>query len=121
MIENKGERYRTYEDAVEMLDSIKADPAFPMKRSIQYNNGKNQVDIHHFGLQKREYFAGLFMQGMINAQLTRQGALDMLETAKWAVEAADSLMKKLDIYEGSNEAKAGEQKASEEEHDSRED
>ena len=47
------------------------------------------ASVTHLGLTKREYFAGLAMQGYT-------GQLDIESIAKWSVEMADALLKALE-------------------------
>ena len=62
------------------------DPAYPCLRE----------DIPFWGLTKREYFAGLAMQELLNENAHERYD----EIAKWAVKHADALLAKLKKTEG---------------------
>ncbi len=53
-----------------------------------------EVQEYSKGLTKREYFAGLAMQGILAAQ-TITGFMESKEVAKRAVRQADELLKQL--------------------------
>jgi hypothetical protein len=59
--------------------------AFP--QTYEYNNGT----VAHFGLTKREYFAGLALQAVISSN--RYGEF---EIPYWAVKYADALLLELE-------------------------
>lgn len=71
------------------------------------NNGKTNAfpfteypNQHELGLSKREYFAGLAMQGLLSS-FTEKGASGMWgteseETASAAIRFADELLKQLE-------------------------
>ena len=74
------------------------EPAFPMKevrRSGVYVGGEPILteDIRE-GLTKREYFAGLAMQGLCTQPSSEFSTPE--ELAKYAVKAADALIKELE-------------------------
>lgn len=47
------------------------------------------------GVSKREYFAGLAMQGYCGGEFTGQSGMPTKAIAKWAVEMADALLVEL--------------------------
>lgn len=49
------------------------------------------------GLTKREYFAGLAMQGYCGGEFTGQSGMPTKTIAKWAVKMADDLLVELSI------------------------
>lgn len=59
--------------------------AFP--QTYEYNNST----VAHFGLTKREYFAGLALQSVISSNRYAE-----LERAYWAVKYADALLLELE-------------------------
>lgn len=65
--------------------------AFPSTR--KYIDGNTEVINIQFGLTKREYFAGLIMQGLI----AKEGVfIDTDISSKKAIEVADELLKQLE-------------------------
>lgn len=72
-------------------------PAFPLGHSenLNYNS-----DINDTGLTKREYFAGLAMQGLMVQAIAgihnSNSEIWNTERAKFAVAMADALLKELD-------------------------
>jgi len=69
------------------------------KQSINpmpYTNqdGTIQHDVY-FGLNKREYFAGLAMQGYCGGEFTGQSGMPFSDIAKFAVQLADALLAEL--------------------------
>jgi hypothetical protein len=67
-------------------------PAFPTE--IAFNEKTKVTTISH-GLTKREYFAGLAMQGYI-VERHGQDDIDRAKVAKWSVKLADELLKQLE-------------------------
>lgn len=68
-------------------------PAFPMSEE---ETDRISEGVYIFsGLTKREYFAGLAMQGMLS-DISRTGGWDYDDFAKDSVEAADALLAALD-------------------------
>lgn len=67
-------------------------PAMPESIAI---NPDSEVYYRNAGLTKREYFAGLAMQGILAAQQPNQCYL-LSDTAKAAVEQTDALLKALE-------------------------
>jgi hypothetical protein len=65
-------------------------PAFASPGTYNPNNGNHNGD-QQLGLTKREYFAGLALQGLLAGVRATHSSLD-----KIAVEYADSLLKELD-------------------------
>ena len=68
-------------------------PMFPMDFTVQDDNGNAQRDIFS-GLTKREYFAGLAMQGMIREDVERVDCKD--DIAAHSIRYADALLKALE-------------------------
>jgi hypothetical protein len=66
----------------EMLDAGETDPAFPFSVS------KGKQVIEGVGLTKREYFAGLAMQGLLHGPTAAMAA----DYAANAVQMADALL-----------------------------
>ena len=62
----------------------------PITPTLRYNQSSGQPDGHLLGLTKREYFAGLAMQGMLAG-----GNYSETETPYCAVKLADELLKQL--------------------------
>ena len=62
-------------------------PAHP----IQYQDGWNENET---GLSKREYFAGLAMQGILANQTLTSKLCS--QVAKWSVEMSDALLAELE-------------------------
>jgi hypothetical protein len=63
-------------------------PAFPLGQAENFR-WSDGVDL---GLTKREYFAGLAMQGYLN----ERHSLDNKKLAEWSVKMADALLAELD-------------------------
>lgn len=63
----------------------------------QFSGGVNARDLARWrcGLTKREYFAGLAMQGIV-ASTTNEDAASEEKVAKWAVQHADALLAELE-------------------------
>jgi hypothetical protein len=61
--------------------------------AFQCSTGMNDKEIKDLGLSKREYFAGLAMQGFVSN--ARYNAPDN-KIAEWSVELADELLKQLE-------------------------
>lgn len=55
-----------------------------------------EVQEYCKGLTKREYFAGLAMQGLLAAQSPYKQCIDAEWTAKTALNCADELLKELE-------------------------
>lgn len=69
-------------------------PTFPI---VQTNNmeGHEFMDVSHYGLSKREYFAAMAMQGMLaNPEIMKLGNPDTLMNivSMASVEQADDLL-----------------------------
>lgn len=64
----------------------KDEPAHPV---VVHNSG-----IHKYGLTKREYFAGLALQGFITADA--EDNYSYTELSERSVKAADTLLQELD-------------------------
>lgn len=62
--------------------------------------GRNVFFNQEFGLTKREYFAGLAMQGLISSFTEKASyggwGTEMKETIKCAIDYADELLKQLE-------------------------
>lgn len=65
-------------------------PAFASV-AISGENGYQQE-----GLTKREYFAGLAMQGYCGGEYTGQSGMSFEQIAIWSVGMADALLKQLE-------------------------
>lgn len=77
-----------------MQNELGDQPAFPL---IEEDENKVQRSVSQ-GLTKREYFAGLAMQGLLagTAEISVNTALEIPDnTAKWAVAFADALIASL--------------------------
>jgi hypothetical protein len=48
-----------------------------------------------YGLTKREYFAGLAMQGYCGGEFTGQSGMSVESIAKWSVTMADAILEEL--------------------------
>lgn len=75
---------------------MKCDPnesAFPIVQEVQkeYTDGTS-MDVTDYGLTKREWFAGMAMQGFCS---NHQVAETAVELAKWAAGFADALIAEL--------------------------
>lgn len=70
-----------------------ADSAYPNKLASPTNDGY----LSTYGLTKREYFAGLAMQGLLAYPRVQEGETPWSQTvALWAIEAADALLAELE-------------------------
>src|ERR1035437_6133224 len=72
----------------EQKSTMKTEPNEPINPIIA---SSNESTLHHSGLTKREFFAGLAMQGL----LANTNPGDIPSIAKMAVEAADALILEL--------------------------
>jgi hypothetical protein len=63
-------------------------PAFPVPDTVSYSE--------NCGLSKREYLAGLAMQGILASWPANGRALDPLATAQTAVKFADEMLNALE-------------------------
>lgn len=75
--------------------------------SLATTEAANRGMIHHgnVGLTKREYFAGLAMQGWISGRkdmMYRYKQSDLAKIAEKSVQAADELLKHLEKSDGSD-------------------
>jgi hypothetical protein len=66
----------------------------PISATLTYNEVSGQPNGHLLGLTKREYFAGLAMQGIMANQNLTSTENDTI--AKWSVEIADALLAELE-------------------------
>jgi len=57
--------------------------------------GDNEEEVATQGITKREYFAGLAMQGMFANPSIDVTVIDEDKITQWSVNAADSILKKL--------------------------
>lgn len=74
---------------------MKNEPAFPVGEDVLLHRVAVK-DLHKYtGLTKREYFAGLAMQGMLSADSDLFGK-DSSELAFYAVGQADALLLELE-------------------------
>jgi hypothetical protein len=67
-------------------------PAFASPGTYNPNNGNHNGD-QQLGLTKREYFAGLAMQGMLSNSNFTNSTNDLI--AIWSIQIADSLLEQL--------------------------
>lgn len=65
------------------------------KQLIHSFNSNNYSEGYFQDLTKREYFAGLAMQGMIANSHPELIQYNEAKTAKWAISVADELLKQL--------------------------
>ena len=56
-------------------------------------------DSYSGGLTKREYFAGMAMQGYCGGEFTGQSGMPHKDMAEWSVEMADALIEALNKTE----------------------
>lgn len=78
----------------EPISAISNESGIPTSiENLSYYNDKTREGIA-IGLTKREYFAGLAMQGSM-ASITETFGGDAVNTAKRAVEYADALIQEL--------------------------
>lgn len=61
-------------------------PAYPVQID-------NEVDVHNYGLTKREYFAAMAMQGLIT--MFNGSEMENKELVKRSISAADALLTEL--------------------------
>lgn len=68
----------------------------PINATLTYDQYSGEANGHLFGLTKREYFAGLAMQGMLanSAMVPNIATIEYL--AKMSVKASDELLKQLE-------------------------
>lgn len=77
---------------------MKNEPAFPVTLGKSMHYGEH---ARHDGLTKREYFAGLAMQGLLANGSNRRGlACDQDETPTEAIKQADALIAELEKING---------------------
>lgn len=70
------------------------EPAYPSSKTWNGDNGNWGIP---YGLSKREYFAGLAMQGLLAYPRGQEGETPWSQTvAMWAIEAADALLAELE-------------------------
>jgi len=69
-------------------------PAFASPGTYNPNNGNHNGDSQ-VGLTKREYFAGLALQGICMQKYVQRDN-DREAIAKWSVKMADALLKELE-------------------------
>lgn len=93
---------RTEKEAHELANLISSKNAFPFIFKVTYGvNGKDEgyVEAIRSGLTKREYFAGLAMQGLLsdirNRETRENLALSDKMIAEYAVIMADNLLEEL--------------------------
>jgi hypothetical protein len=59
----------------------------------------SMIDPHsrytQYGLTKRQYFAGIAMQGFCGGEFTGQSGMPVESIAKWSVTMADALLEEL--------------------------
>lgn len=69
-----------------------------MGKTAAQMNGERHVNFvegdNWSGISKREYFAGLAMQGLVVERFVND-AMDRSKVAKWSVEMADALLEEL--------------------------
>ena len=65
----------------------------PITPTLRYNQSSGQPDGHLLGLTKREYFAGLAMQGMLANKDASEFTCS--ETAEVSIRYADELLNQL--------------------------
>ena len=65
----------------------------PITPTLRYNQSSGQPNGHLLGLTKREYFAGLAMQGMLANKDASD--FDALTTAQIAINYAETLLDEL--------------------------
>jgi len=72
----------------------------PISATLTYNEVSGQPNGHLLGLTKREYFAGLAMQGLLSIFDEGKGIVPNLENTKYmarmAVLSSDALLKELE-------------------------
>lgn len=66
-------------------------PIHPLKADL--GQGKT---MHYFGLTKREYFAGLAMQGVLASSQPYEARMTLEQVASEAIGVADALLKQLE-------------------------
>ena len=66
--------------------------------AFQTSIGMSNSEMEHMGLTKREYFAGLAMQGILasNTEGLAHGHIDMSGIIQSAVRASDALLAELE-------------------------
>ncbi len=72
---------------------MKNEPAFPFEQVEAITTNGQEIVKNHLGLTKREYFAGLAMQGLAargNSSMSMEGRIER------AVDYADALLAELE-------------------------